>query len=479
MQAPQPPRSVKTPSQTISTTLRFTALAAVWGAFFSASAAPSPEACRVEIVEKTTGWPVPMVELRTTHNYRFVSDNAGVVAFDLPELMGVETWFDVIAHGYEVPKDGFGSRGVRLKPVPGATLKVEVSRKNIAKRLGRITGAGAFGESQKLGRELNWREPGVLGCDSVQNAVYGDKMIWVWGDTTMARYPLGIFHATAAFTPVKPLSDFKPPIRLKLDYVTDDQHAPRAVARLPGDGPTWLSAVTTVPDKNGTPKLVATYAKIKPPLEAYEYGLCIWDDKLQSFTRHKVIWSKSDQAPKPPPLPDGHSFLWKDTTGKSWVFFGNPLPTLRCPATYESWQDPSAWENLQPQESLASAADGKPVKPHSGAVAFSPFRKRFVTVFMERFGKPSAFGELWYAEADLPTGPWGKTVKIISHDNYTFYNPRLHPEFTAPDSPILIFEGTYTREFADRAFPTPRWDYNQVLYRLDLDDAALSPCRGL
>ena len=31
------------------------------------------------------------------------------------------------------------------------------------------------------------REPGVLGCDSVQNAVYGDRMIWVWGDTTLAR----------------------------------------------------------------------------------------------------------------------------------------------------------------------------------------------------------------------------------------------------------------------------------------------------
>jgi hypothetical protein len=96
---------------------------------------------------------------------------------------------------------------------------------------------------------------------------------------------------------------------------------------------------------------------------------------------------------------------------------------------------------------------------------------------MERLGKPSGFGELWYAEADQPTGPWGKTAKIISHDNYTFYNPRLHPEFTAPDSPILLFEGTYTREFADRAFPTPRYDYNQVLYRLDLDDPALRPCQ--
>jgi hypothetical protein len=34
---------------------------------------------------------MPLVELRTTNQVRFVTDNAGVVAFDLPELMGRET----------------------------------------------------------------------------------------------------------------------------------------------------------------------------------------------------------------------------------------------------------------------------------------------------------------------------------------------------------------------------------------------------
>jgi hypothetical protein len=97
---------------------------------------------------------------------------------------------------------------------------------------------------------------------------------------------------------------------------------------------------------------------------------------------------------------------------------------------------------------------------------------------MEAQGKPSAFGELCYAEADAPTGPWGKAVKILSHENYTFYNPRLHPEFTPVDSPVLFFEGTYTAEFANRPQKTPRYDYNQILYRLDLDDPALGPAQG-
>lgn len=96
---------------------------------------------------------------------------------------------------------------------------------------------------------------------------------------------------------------------------------------------------------------------------------------------------------------------------------------------------------------------------------------------MEAFGKPSAFGELWYAEADVPTGPWGKALKVLSHQNYTFYNPRSPPECTPEGSPILLFEGSYTAEFADRPPPTPRYNYTQILYRLDLDDPALKPAQ--
>ena len=33
---------------------------------------------------------------------------------------------------------------------------------------------------------------------------------------------------------------------------------------------------------------------------------------------------------------------------------------------------------------------------------------------------------------------------------------------------MIHFEGTYTTTFASGKQPTPRWDYNQVLYQLDL-----------
>ncbi len=204
----------------------------------------------------------------------------------------------------------------------------------------------------------------------------------------------------------------------------------------------------------------------------------VWNDAKEKFERHQILWRESETKSRPPALPDGHAVFWSD--GKTnWILFGNPLPTLRCPATFEAWQDRATWETLSPQTNLLSAADGAPVKLHSGAIAWNAWRKRWVTIFMEAFGKPSAFGEVWYAEANSPLGHWGKAVKVLSHDNYTFYNPQLHPEFTSEGSPVLFFEGTFSQAFADHPAATPRYDYNQILYRLDLDDARLKPAAAL
>jgi hypothetical protein len=432
---------------------------------------PPVRACWVQILEERTGWPVPLVELRTTHHARFVSDNSGNIALDLPELVGRETWFEVHGHGYEVKADGYGMRGVRLTPVPGKTLRVELKRTIIAQRIGRLTGAGLFAESQKLGLEGDWQESGIVGQDSVQNVVHRGKLFWFWGDTTLAKYPLGIFDGTGATTAVQP-STLQPPLRFPLIYFTNATGAPRSIAPMPGSGPTWVTGLASVPDASGTPRLVCAYMKIKPPLEAYEWSLATWNEEKNVFEKLKTVWTKSDATPKAPPIPEGHPVSWKDAAGKGWLLFGNPFPTLRCPASFEAWQDAKTWEVLKPQASLIGAG-GETVKPHTGSIAWHPWRKRWVTVFMQAFGKPSAFGELWYAEADAPTGPWGTAVKVLSHSNYTFYNPRLHIEFTPEGSPHLFFEGTYTMQFANKPTPTPRYDYNQILYRLDLNDPAL------
>jgi len=452
-----------------------TAVFFLFNTAFPLSAAVAAPLCTIQVVDKENGWPAPLVELRTTHGVRFVSDNAGLIAFDLPELMGVKTWFYVDGHGYTVPADGFGYRGVQLTPQRGATLTVKVTRVLPAKRLGRLTGGGIFGESQKLGLQPGWRESGVLGCDSVQTAVHNNRMFWAWGDTTMPHYPLGLFHMTGATTTLKPLASLRPPLKLQFQYFTGKENTPRSIGQMPGTGPTWISGCISLPDKTGKNRLVATYVKIKPPLTTYQNGLCVWNEEKQQFEKLKVLWDRTEHpdVKKPPLFPDGHAVLVTGEDGEKQVLFGDPFPRLRCAATFEAWSDPAKWQALKPQQTVAARDSGKQITPHRGSIAWNAYRKKWVTVFTQLYGKPSLLGEIWYAEADKPTGLWDSAVKVVTHNNYTFYNPRLHPEFTDEGSPVLLFEATYTAEFASKPPRTPRYNYNQVLYRLDLNDPAL------
>lgn len=439
------------------------------GLLFAATTSLCARPCRIEIVE-ADGWAVPGVELRTVHGVRLVSDNAGLIACDLPELMGRETWFGVHGHGYGVKADGFGYRGVRLTPEPGKTIKVTVERTILARRIGRLTGAGLFAESQKLGEQLDWKESGVLGSDSVVTAGFGGRLHWFWGDTNLAHHPLGIFHVAAATTDGF-LPPARPPLRPGFEYVTettpDGGKRPRGVARLPGEGPTWLWGAVTLPDAQGRPHLVAVAQKVKADMRAYRWDLVEWDAATSSFRALRTIWAADEGHPKPPPLPEGHAVPWTDEEGRRWMLFGNTFPTLRTPATYEGWRDPANWTTLQ-AENTAVTPEGQPIAAHRGHVAWHPWSRKWLAVFTQHGGKSSALGEVWLAEAATPRGPWINARKVVSHDDYTFYNPVLHPEFFRDDSPVVHFEGTYTTSFSGNKQPTPRWDYNQVLYQVDL-----------
>ncbi len=424
--------------------------------------------CRIEIVDKENGWPVPMVELVTTHQLSHVSDNLGLIAIDEPDLLDREIWFTVKGHGYGVAKDGFGYEGVRTTLKQGGTFRIEVERRNLAKRLGRLTGAGLFAEGEKLGIPPQLPETGVFGCDSVLLAKHDGKLFWLWGDTTLPGYPLGVFQSTAATTPLLPLAKFQAPLALSFSHFRDPKGGPRGVVEVPGDGPTWLTGMVSLPNNH----LVATYSKIRDYLEEYEVGLCAWDAAAGKFLPEKVLWKQADGAK--PLLLKGHPVRWRDAAGKSWLLFGDPFPDVRCPDDFDSWKNPVTWEKIPAPASPRSAADHAEIKPHRGSIAWNSFRNHWITIFTQNLGKPSAFGEIWYAESDSPLGPWGPATQVLSHDNYTFYNPRIQTELTPDDAAFIVFEGTYTAEFADHAQPTPRYNYNQILYRLDLDAAGPS-----
>src|SRR5262249_11669748 len=89
-------------------------------------------------------------------------------------------------------------------------------------------------------------------------------------------------------------------------------------------------------------------------------------------------------------------------------------------------------------------------------------------------GGTSMLGEVWYAEAAAPLGPWVYARKVVTHDRYSFYNPMQHPEFDREGGRLVYFEGTYTHTFSGNPEPTPRYDYNQIMPRLDLAEPRLS-----
>ena len=88
--------------------------------------------------------------------------------------------------------------------------------------------------------------------------------------------------------------------------------------------------------------------------------------------------------------------------------------------------------------------------------------------------KQSYLGEVWYAESDHLEGPWMNARKVVTHDKYTFYNPAHHPFFDQQGGRLIYFQGTYATTFSAAKSPTPRYNYNQIMYRLDLSHPRMS-----
>jgi hypothetical protein len=130
---------------------------------------------------------------------------------------------------------------------------------------------------------------------------------------------------------------------------------------------------------------------------------------------------------------------------------------------------------LKPEEALIQTQDvetGKPILIHGGSVYWNEYRGRWVMIALEGWGT-SMLGEVWYLEADTPVGPWVYARKVVTHEQYSFYNPKQHPEFAQDGGRVIYFQGTYSEFVSGNPTPTPYYDYNQIMYRLDLADARL------
>jgi len=483
---------------------------------------------KIQVVDRDTGRGVPLVQLRTTNNIRYFTDSHGIVAFYEPGLMDMEVFFFIESHGYEFPKDGFGMQGTRLKTVLGESAVVKIDRLNIAERLYRVTGQGIYSDSILTGHPIPLKNPvlngQVMGQDSVYTCLYRGRLFWMWGDTGRPSYPLGNFSMSGAVSDLPGHGGLDPAIGINLKYYVDENGFSKKMCPLKERGMVWADGLLTVKDNKGKQRMIAKFDRLMNMSDIRERGLLVFNDSTKIF-EPLVRPGGIDFLPF---SASGHAFGVM-SEGRKYYYFATPFPLavrMRVRAEWNHVIDPNHYEvltALEPKKSIGRRAQrldlgdakkpyrwipfaqltgndesakttiikalkkenenvhlydintGKKITPHGGTVYFNTYRQRWITIFVQQFGESSFLGEVWYAEADTPVGPWAYTRKIATHNKYSFYNPKQHPFFDKDKGRVIFFEGTYSHTFSGSAeSATPRYDYNQIMYRLNLDDPRLA-----
>jgi hypothetical protein len=464
------------------------------------------------VVDDQTGRGVPMVELKTTSCLCYDTDSNGYIAFYEPGLMNRMIWFGVSSHGYEFPADGFGQRGVTLNTQPGKTAVLKIKRLNIAERLYRVTGEGVYRDTVLLGRAPPLAVPllnaEITGQDSVLNAIYRGRLFWFYGDTLRASYNLGNYSMTGATTVLPDKID--PSIGFDLHYFTGPDGFAKRMAPMEGEGVVWLSGLVVLPGQDGREQMLAYYERRQGLGAVLENGFVQYNNGKDQFEKLKAV-------PLDPPVhPQGYPFRVKAADGVEYIYFTAPYPALRVKADLASYLNLSSYEgytgqrdadgklvwawrrntaplNPKKQEEIIKAGQmrhdespfrlrdvetGKPVRLASCSCNWNVYRRRYVMIASESYGA-TMLGEVWYSEADRPEGPWIRARKIITHANkpddaHDFYNPTQHPFFDQDGGRVIYLEGSYVNTFSGNHHTTPLYEYNQILYRLDLSDPRLA-----
>ncbi|HEY7116205.1 MAG TPA: hypothetical protein VH475_06455 [Tepidisphaeraceae bacterium] len=507
----------------------FSLIAFLLVASLSRAQAPDAEPGRyfaIGIVDDQTGRGVPMVELQTTSGARYYTDSNGLVAFYEPGLMNQRVFFAVASHGYEFPADGFGIRGKALETKPGGSATLKIKRINIAQRLYRVTGQGIYRDTVLLGRKAPIEQPllngQVTGQDSILAALYRGRTYWFYGDTNRLSYALGNFAMSGA-TGDAP-DKLNPDVGINLHYFVGTDGFSRPMSPMKGEGVVWLSGLVVLPDETGHERMLAYYQRRRGLGAVLENGFVLYNDEKEVFEKLK------EEPLDPPIVPTGYPFRPRDKDGADYVYFTAPYPALRVRADQKSYLDLAAYEGytclkpgtryggkdkaqldrdangkllwawkkgtppltsrqqrdliaagqMKDDESpfrLQDAGTGKPILLNNSSCFWNDYRKRYVMIASEVLGA-TVLGEVWYGEADRPEGPWVKARKIITHANkpgdaHDFYNPTQHPFLDRDGGRVIYLEGSYVNTFSGNKNPTPYYEYNQIMYRLELDDPRL------
>ncbi|MCA9236381.1 MAG: hypothetical protein KDA44_12985 [Planctomycetales bacterium] len=492
-----------------------------------AAAVARGEVFVIKVVDSETGRGVPLVELTPQGGPLLVTDSNGIVAVDDPALLNTNKFWGFRSYGYS-------EYGSSIQTTPGGMRQLAIDRRNLAERLYRVTGPEIYGESVAAGIASPIANPlhnaNVRGQDSVQTAIYHDQIHWFWGDT-LYEVGFGNFRTAGATSQMPGQGGLDPAVGVDLTYFENSAGSARQMMPLSDPGPIWIDGLFTVADAGGQQRMLTRYSRIEPgsaDFNVLEQGLALYDDATVTFQRFQNYDLTA------PITPQGHA-LRHSVAGNDYLYFTQSYPNVRVRADWEHVTDIAQWEAFTPllpgtrydaanpsleydehgklvfdwkqgadplsremlndllqsgklarDDSpfrLEDAATGRAIDLHRASVKWNEFRQSWVMIGVEAFGD-SFLGEVWFAEAPTPEGPWNKAVKVASHDrgassDYTFYNPELHEFFNEDGGRVIYFEGTYSNTFSGNSVQTPLYDYNQMMYRLDLSTIPrLAPLRA-
>ena len=80
---------------------------------------------------------------------------------------------------------------------------------------------------------------------------------------------------------------------------------------------------------------------------------------------------------------------------------------------------------MRPEEERYQLTDvdtDQPVELHHASIHWNAFRQSWILIGVQAGGR-SFLGEVWFAEAASPLGPWRQARRIVTHEKYSFYNP--------------------------------------------------------
>lgn len=468
--------------------------------------------------DRETGRGVPLMELELPNGIRYLTDSGGTVAFSEISFMGRQTLFRIRGPGYRYPVQHLGEPGIVLTPFAGSRIELSVQRTHAAERLYRVTGEGIYHDSELSGDRVPIRNPwinaGVVGQDTVIALPYRGKIYWFWGDTLgTAELNLNVAGAVSELfsgQAGKPSDGPAPADGVDLTYFEDARGFAKPLCPFGGAGRIWLDWALTLADEAGRERLVAGYSRMTSLNRIAEQGIAVFNDDTEVFESLATRKICRDTLPHRVEHP-----IMTEADGTRYIVFSARFGFRRVAAELDPDQllNPDAYEvygpvpekpqqdavtddrepdrtrvhgwrkgasapdldlqqqwlsegSLDPADSWLRPTDidsGAPVTIYPGSIAWNPYQKRWILIAQGNLG------DVWFGCADSLVGPWVYCKKIAGHDCYSFYNPVHHPFFDEDRGRTIYFEGTYCNWFTDNREKTPRYDYNQLMYRLQLD----------